>query len=336
MTLRAAIIGFGLSGRTFHMPLLRASGFEVAAVGVRKAEGRTPVEDVPFVSVDRVLSDPAVDLVVVTSPNALHAEHGLQAIAAGKHVVIEKPLAAAPADAEALQRAAAASSRVVSVFHSRRWDGDFLTLKQLAETGAVGDWAIFESRWRMNKAVAQRRWKDRDDQGGGLLNDFMPHLIDQALHLFGLPDRADLDQSVQREAGAGADYVAVTLAYGHRRAVLQADCFGFQPSPRFRLAGPSGDYVCDGIDPQEGQLRAGLVPGAPDFGVSAATRRSTVAAPSGEARPVPIEAGRYAAFYDGLRLAIEAGAPPPVPVADAARVVGLIAALQGKGRWTPD
>jgi len=335
MTLRAAIIGFGLSGRTFHMPLLRASGFEVAAVGVREAEGRAPADGVPFVSVDRVFSDPTVDLVVVTSPNALHTEHGLQAIAAGKHVVIEKPLAAAPAGAEALQRAAAASGRVVSVFHSRRWDGDFLTLRRLVETGAVGDWTLFESRWRMNKPVAQRRWKDRDDQGGGLLNDFMPHLIDQALHLFGLPDRADLDQSVQREGGAGADYVAVTLAYGHRRAVLQADCFGFQPSPRFRLAGPSGDYACEGIDPQEGQLRAGMAPDAPDFGVSAATRPSAIAAPSGEARPVPVEPGRYAAFYDGLRLAIETGAPPPVPVADAARVVDLIAALQGKGRWTP-
>lgn len=328
MSLRSAIVGFGLSGRMIHRPLLEASGFDVVAVGVRNPETRQPLEGIRFARLDDILADTTIDLIVIASPNDLHFEHASRAIEAGKHVVIEKPLATTSQAARLLCEAAASTDRVVTVFHSRRWDGDFLTLQRVLETRAIGDWQILESRWSMNKLVAQDRWKDRDDRGGGLLADFMPHLIDQALHLFGPPDRATVDLATQRDRGVGADYVCVTLAYGRKRVILSADCFGMSPSLRFRLAGSAAEFVCGGIDPQETQLRANVRPLSADFGRSDPGRLSLLTLASGEATNVPLERGRYLDFYTDLKLAIEKGSLGPVLIRDAERVVKLVDALR--------
>lgn len=335
MTLRAAIIGYGLSGRVFHRPLLVAAGFELAGIGVREPEHRDPADGVVFRTVEDVVSDPSIDLVVITSPNNLHLEHGLRAIGAGKHVVIEKPLAVRGRDARTLRDAATRSGKVVTVFHSRRWDGDYLTLRGLVEAGAVGDWQILESRWSMNKPVAQRRWKDSDEHGGGLLNDLMPHLVDQALQLFGKPDRAATDRTTQRIGGVGDDYVCITMAYGRKRVVLAADCFGMRPQTRFRLAGTEGEYAVEGMDGQEAQLRAGILPTDPAFGAATANRSSTLTDVAGERRDIPILNGRYGDFYKILARAIQTGEPPPVLVEEAVDVVDLIETLREAGAWTP-
>ncbi|MER9947260.1 Gfo/Idh/MocA family oxidoreductase [Mesorhizobium sp. M0047] len=334
--IRAAIVGFGLSGKTFHYPLLRAAGFEVSAIVVSDPGRHKAPDGVYFASLDAVCENGDIDLVVVCSPNPMHHDHGLRAIRAGKHVVIEKPLASTVEEASALCQAAGRSQGVATVFHSRRWDGDFLTLRRLLREGAVGDWQILESRWGMNKPVAQKRWKDNDDLGGGLLADFMPHMIDQALCLFGLPDRVDADIATQRVGGIGADYVAVTMRYGSKRVSLATDCFSSNPGWRFRLAGTMAEYICMGTDQQEAQLRAGMSPSAPDFGLSSTELISRLAPMSGEPRAINLDRGNYLGFYNQLKVAIAEGQPVPVDISEAANVVAIIDSLRTTGCWTPE
>ena len=329
--MRAGIIGFGLSGRVIHLPLLRRAGFEVSTVAVTDPLKYTEHSDINFVTVEDLCADPTLDLIVVASPNALHEAHGMLALESGKHVVFEKPLASTLKSANRISSAAQKARGRASVFHSRRWDGDFLTLQDCQRRGAIGDWQIFESRWSMNKPVAQQRWKDQDALGGGLLVDFMPHLVDQTLTLFGLPQSASLDRATQRSGALGADCLAITMAYGDRRARLFVDCFGTLPGQRFRLAGTGGEYVCTGIDNQDAELRLAAEGKAAKF--VGPSRTSTLATFHGQTMQVDLLEGDYAHFYRNFKIAIETGTDLPVSTQEAERVVEIIDTLNRNGVW---
>ncbi|MCF1494369.1 hypothetical protein GOZ83_12435 [Agrobacterium vitis] len=332
--MKAGIIGFGLSGRVFHMPLLHAAGIEVTSVAVRDPSKYSDNGEINFVTVQQLIEDPAIDLVVVASPNSQHCEHACEALGAGKHVVIEKPLALNPRDADTILAAADQAPGTACVFHSRRWDGDFLTLCDVLRDGLVGEWKVFESAWSMNKPVAQQRWKDQDALGGGLLADFMPHLLDQAICLFGLPDLAHLDRSTQRSGSLGADFLTIALHYGERRARLSVDCFAPLPRQRFRLAGTHGEYVVTGIDNQEEQLRQGIDATDAIFGEGDPRRVSEFTDYSGNRRHVQLARGQYSSFYRDLRIAVENGTPAAVSLHDAGRVIAIIDALNRNQVWT--
>lgn len=188
----------------------------------------------------------------------------------------------------------------------------------------------------MNKPAAQHRWKDSDGLGGGLLVDFMPHLVDQALCLFGVPDRAYADIATQRIDAIGADYATVTLVYGQKRVLLSTDCFSANPRWRFRLAGIAAEYVCTGSDGQEAQLRAGVSPSAPEFGAQSAGRISRLVPMSGDATAIDLDPGNYRGFYEQLKLAIMEGLPVPVPIPEAEKVVAIVDALRRERSWTGD
>jgi len=335
--LQAGLIGFGLSGRTFHKPLLEAAGIPVVACAVRNLAHQGPVDDLRFCSIEDLLSDDTVNLVVVASPNPLHEEHALQAIQAGKHVVIEKPLATTKAGAERIVRAARqAHGQRITVFQSRRLDGDFLTLASVLKDTFAGEWSILESRWGMAKPMAQGRWKDQEALGGGLLMDFFPHLLDQALVLNGLPDSITLEKAYQRENTAGADYLSATLRYGERRARLSVDCFSPKPGHRFRLAGSPGDWRCFGVDPQEARLHAGLSPLDETFSAPGDDQSERLCLFDGSERSLSLRQGDYLGFYRKLKAAIETEDDVPVSIEDAARVVSIIEALGETGVWLPD
>jgi scyllo-inositol 2-dehydrogenase (NADP+) len=332
--MKAGIIGFGLSGRIFHLPLARAAGIDVMSIAVSDASKYCDLHPgLEFTSADRLIADPALDLIIVASPNALHCEHACAALQAGKNVVIEKPVALNSVEVKSILKAAERGRGLVSAFHSRRWDGDFLTLKHVVEQEMVGEWKIFESAWLMNKPVAQHRWKDQDSFGGGLLTDFMPHLLDQALHLFGLPDEATLERSTQRAGSLGADYLSVTLRYQEKRARLTVDCFSSTPRQRFRLAGDVGEYIETGIDNQEDCLRRNIDVLVEEFGGVDHTRISEFTDYAGQRRPVSMKRGSYTAFYRELRIAIETGGKPPVSLHEAGRVVDIIDALSRNQVW---
>ncbi|MGN6279845.1 MAG: oxidoreductase [Sphingomonas sp.] len=327
MTIRVGLIGYGLAGKVFHAPLIGAvDGLTLAAVMTSRAEElAADWPDARAVGdATAIIGDPAIDLVVVASPNDTHATLTRAALEAGKHVVVDKPLARDAAEARALVDLARERGRTLTVFHNRRWDGDFLTVRKLVEAGTLGDLRLVELRWDRFRLEQRAGWKDAEGRGGGILADLGPHLLDQALLLFGKPDALSADLATQRPGGATDDYAEVTLHYAAMRVIVSATMAVAAPRPRFALHGTGGSFVKYGIDPQEDQLRGGISPGAPGYGVEAESSNGTFTDPSGKARRVAIERGDYRNFYQGVAAAIRDGAPPPIDPADAVAGLGLI------------
>src|SRR5215208_3465461 len=219
------LVGYGLGGSVFHAPLVQAKpGLRLHAVVTSRA-GQVQ-RDQPGVRVvataGELLEDPAVELVVVAAPNAVHHQLARAALRAGRHVVVDKPFTLTTADADELIGLAAATDRRLSVFHNRRWDGDFLTVRRCAESGVLGELATFVSRYDRFRPAPKGGWKEEAVPGSGILWDLGPHLIDQAMVLFGPPRTVWADLGVQRPEVEAVDYVHLVLGYGRLRAVLHA------------------------------------------------------------------------------------------------------------------
>jgi predicted dehydrogenase len=274
------------------------------------------------------------DLAVVAAPNRAHLPLGMGALEAGMHVVIDKPLATSAADGRRLAEAARAGGRVLSVFQNRRFDGDFLTARQLIDAGELGSVLRFESRFERWRPEPKRgSWRERKapEEGGGLLFDLSSHLIDQALVLFG-PARLVHAEVERRREGVEADD-DVFLALEHERGVrshLWASAVAAQLGPRLRVLGSRAAYVKWGLDPQEKQLTEGLRPDDPGFGREPEARFGTVGDDS-DPRRVETEPGAYHRFYEQLRDAIRGGAPPPSPAEDGVAVLELIEEARAAG-----
>lgn len=326
--LRAALVGYGYAGRTLHVPLLRATaGLELAAVVSRQPA--TVGAELPTVRVferlDDLLEAGGIDLVVIASPNELHHPQALAALRSGCHVVIDKPFTVTVAEAEALIAEAAIHARVLSVFHNRRWDADFRTVRALLDNGELGRVTGFVSRFDRFRPVVRDRWRERPVPGGGLWNDLGPHLVDQALQLFGWPQALHADITVLRDGATTDDQFEVMLRYPRCRVVLGASMLRADAGARFELHGTAGSYRKTGLDPQEEMLKQGLLPGAGGFGVDAVAGRITREV-GGQlvSEPWPTATGDWAAFYRGLVRSIRHGEPPPVAAADALAVMQLI------------
>jgi scyllo-inositol 2-dehydrogenase (NADP+) len=311
MKIRAGLVGRGMAGTVFHAPLIRAQpGMELAAIaGTADAAG--------------VIADPAIDLVVVATPNLTHFPLARAALEADKHVVVDKPFTVSVAEADALIALAAARGRMLTVFHNRRWDGDFLTVRALAESGRLGEVLLFEANWDRFRPAIKKGWREVPADGAGLLADLGPHMIDQALLLFGTPDAVAADILVQRAEAVVDDYWSLTLHYGRRRAILSASTLAAAPRPRFALHGTGGSFVKYGLDTQEAALRGGRGPGDTGFGQSSDDGMLTVA--DGSNAKIATARGTYATFYAGVASAIQDRTPPPVDPADAREGLRLIA-----------
>ena len=262
------------------------------------------------------------DLVVVAAPNREHAPLGLAVVEAGLHLVVDKPLAASVADAERLEEAAASRGVVASVFHNRRWDGDFLTLKRLVSEGSLGEPVRLESRldrWRPEVDVSKWREGGAPEEAGGLLFDLGPHLIDQALDLLG-PARSVYAEVRALRPGAEVDddvFLGLEHASGVR-SQLWATMLAAQPGPRLRVLGSRAAYVKWGLDVQEEALRAGARPGDPGFGEEPPEAWGLLGTEE-DAQPVQTEPGRYVGFYERMEQAVRAVASPAAePPTDAA------------------
>jgi predicted dehydrogenase len=326
--LRVGIIGYGLAGHAFHGAVIgRVPGLRVAAVVTRDPARRARAEqEHPGV---RVVDAPAalwegpdaVDLVVVASPNPLHAAQAAAALDAGRHVVVDKPVTVTSAEARDLaERAARRGVRCIP-YHNRRWDGDFRTLRALVADGALGDLARLESRFERWRPVPKGGWKEEGHAGTGILYDLGPHLVDQALVLCG-PVEQVYAERVRRRAGMRVDddaFVALTHA-GGARSHLWMSAVAADQGPRFRALGSAGAFVKHGLDEQEGRLLAGMRPGDAGWGAEAEARWGTRTDGAAAAR-VPTLPGAYEAYYAAVRDAVRDGAPDPVTMADA--IAGL-------------
>ncbi len=322
MTIRAGIVGYGLAGKVFHAPLLQAAGIEVALISSsRSAE---VAQDFPNA---RVVADPMtvatskeIDLVVIASPNDTHVPLAKAALQAGRAVVVDKPFTHTVAEAEELIALAQAKNCLLSVFHNRRWDSDFLTLKASIARGDLGEVLSYQCRFDRFRLEVQDRWREQPTPGVGLFYDLGSHLIDQALQLFGWPDWLMADLNMQRPGTRVDDGFHLLLGKGKLRIVLAATILAAAPEPKFVVHGTRGSFVKSGMDVQEDQLKAGLRPGHAGFGVeqtSAAACVTTMHNGHAEATTIPTLPGTYVDYYLGIRKALETGALLPVRAEEA-------------------
>jgi scyllo-inositol 2-dehydrogenase (NADP+) len=260
------------------------------------------------------------DLVVVATPNTTHFDIAAAALDAGKHVVVDKPFTVTLDEADALIALAKRQERVLSVFHNRRWDSDFLTVRKTLPQ--LGEIMLFEAHWDRFRAAIKQGWREVAQPGGGVLSDLGPHMIDQALVLFGMPDAVSADLHAQREGAQVDDYFDLTLHYGQRRVCLRCSSLVAAPRPRFAIHGTAGSFAKYGLDPQEAQLKSGMDPRDAAFGIDESEGVLTFG--DGRTSKVPSERGDYRTFYDGVADAILHGAPPPVDPRDARAGLGII------------
>jgi len=308
LIVRAGLIGHGLGGKAFHEPLIRAT--ERLSLDAIATTRSTP-------DPAGLIADPGIELIVISTPNHSHYELAKAALEAGKHVVIDKPFTVTLAEADDLIALARAKQRVLTIFHNRRWDGDFLTVRKVIASGRLGEIMRYEAHWDRFRPAIRPGWKEEAGPGTGVLGDLGPHLIDQALLLFGEPDAVAGDLEMQRAGTAVEDYFAIALRYGKKRVVLTSSLLAAAPRPRFGLYGTQGSFVKYGLDPQEPQALAGLSPGDPAFGVEDPRWHGTLTLADGATERIETERGRYLAFYEAVAAAIIDGAPVPVEPADA-------------------
>ncbi|CDO36590.1 oxidoreductase [Novosphingobium sp. KN65.2] len=329
--IRAALIGYGLAGKVFHAPLLQVTdGVELAAVvssDPAKVHGDWPDMRVEA-EFEAVLADPTIELVVLATPDHLHAQQALSALEAGKHVVIDKPFAVTIADARKVTETAERCDRHVFVFHNRRWDADFLTLQSLVGAGELGEIVHFESHFDRMRPEAGQRWKDK--RSGGVWQDLGPHLIDQALHLLGKPEAVWADIAVQKPDGHAPDFAHVVLRYAKARAILHISQLVPDHRLRFAVHGTKASYVKHGLDVQEEQSKSGIAPHESVWGIDPEEGLLTNA--DGYARPVPNHRGRYQAFYENVRDCLLNKASPAVPARHAIAVMEILEAAQESAR----
>lgn len=329
--LRVALVGYGLAGRVFHAPLIKATPGLALPTVVSSDAGKVHA-DLPDTRVvadpQTAFDDPAIDLVVIASPNATHAPLASAALQAGKHVVVDKPFAIDLAQAQTVAAVARTSGRLLGVFHNRRWDADFLALRTLVEAGTLGDIAEVHSHFDRFRPTVPDRWRERAGPGAGLWLDLGPHLVDQALQLFGVPDAVQADIAIQRTGAEVDDYFHVVLRYPRLRVMLHAGALVPGAGLRFAVHGTGGSWCKHGLDPQEAALRAGGLPGAEDWGVDLAPGQLLRVDADGTLHdaPSPTPAGDYRAFYAGIRDAIRDGAAPPVTLDEALDVMRVLQA----------
>ena len=268
--LTVGIIGFGLSGRYLIAPYLMVNpNFQLKTV-VQHTQS-TASDIYPSVksekNFDAMLNDRDIDLVVVSSPNGTHFDYARRALLAGKHVLVEKPMAGTAAEAQILIDFAERQSKVLSVYQNRRFDGDFQTVQKVINSGILGDIIGCElrfDRWAPNPNP--KKWKEIASLGTGVLYDLGAHILDQALVLFGVPKSYTGHTMIQRENTTIDDAFELRLDYGKMNVNLRASLLVREPTPRYRINGTRGSFVKYGIDPQEDQLKAGMTPDMKGFG----------------------------------------------------------------------
>ena len=324
-TLNVGLIGYGLAGRCFHAPLIAGvGGLRLAAVVSRQNEKvRADHPDAKVLPTpDDAFTDPSIDLVVVATTNDAHFDLAARALNHGKHVVVDKPFAVTATEAHELVRRAKQAGRMLSVFHNRRWDSDFLTVKRLIDQGELGEIVYFESHFDRYRPKASGNWREQAGPASGLWFDLAPHLADQALCLFGMPRALFADFAILREGVAATDYFHVLLRYEKLRVVLTANFLAPADDLNLIVHGTRASYIKHGFDSQEAVLRAGGRPGGAEWGVD--QRDGILRLPNGTERSVPSERGDYTRYYAGVRDAIWGTGPLPVTSEEALAVMDIL------------
>jgi predicted dehydrogenase len=325
--IRVALIGYGYAGRVFHGPLIAATpGLSLHVIGSSQDTAASAYPDAI------VLADPMeavrhrdADLVVIATPNDSHVPLAEAALGAGKHVVVDKPFTISTEEARRLSGAAATTGRILSVFHNRRWDSDFLAVSRELAAGTIGDVLEFRSEIGRYRPVVRDRWRERPGPGSGLWYDLGPHLIDQAVVLFGAPRSVQAALQIRRTGGTAVDWFQAVLGYESKWAMLGASMLAPEAPPRFVVRGTKASLTKHRGDPQEDQLTRGMRPGSPGWGEDS-DPLIVLTSETGTTREVPAPSGNYLSYYAALRDAILGQGPNPVTPAQATLVMEIIEA----------
>jgi predicted dehydrogenase len=325
--IRVGLLGYGFSGKTFHAPLIRA----VPGLSLDAVASSNPAKvqaDLPGVAIHR---DPLqlaraedIDVIVIATPNASHAPLARAALAAKKHVIIDKPFTLDLAEARELITESKKMGVLLSVFHNRRWDSDFLTVRRAIEQGLIGTIVHYESHLDRFRPEVRDRWREDGGPGSGVWFDIGPHLVDQTLQLFGLPDRIQANLARQRADSRTDDWAHVVLDYGSHRAVLHASLVAAGGTNRFIAHGEAGSLVKKGIDLQETQLLSGMQPGEPGWGED--PDALIIYDRSQEQLIVPATRGDQRSYYAGLVTALNGSTKGWVTPIQALAVMAVVEA----------
>lgn len=330
-SIKTALCAYGMSGKLFHAPFIHLhEGYELYAVCERtkkEAKGRYP-SAISYDTVGEMFNDAAIDLVIINTPNYTHFDFARKALLAGKHIVVEKPFCTTVAECDELIALAAEKGKLISVYQNRRWDSDFLTVRKVIEEkllGAIVEAEIHFDRYDQN--LSYKLHKETPGPGAGLLYDLGPHLIDQSLQLFGMPNAVFADLLSMRPASKVEDYMELILLYDKLRVRLKAGYLVREAPPAYIIHGNKGSFLKPRADVQESSLKQNMLPNDPNWGIEPETAMGLLHTEvnGNIVREKPVtERGCYAAYYEQLYKALTEGAANPVTAWEGRQVVHII------------
>lgn len=333
--IQTALLSFGMSGRVFHAPFINLhTGFSLSGIWERtKQDSLQFYPDIHiYRTLEEVLNDEAIELVIVNTPTNTHYEFTKKVLAAGKHAVVEKAFTTTVEEAIELQALAKEKNKLVSVFQNRRWDSDFSTVRKVVQDGLIGDVVEAEFHFdRFNENLSPKLHKEIPGPGAGILNDLGPHLIDQALYLFGKPSAVFGDVRTLRPISAVDDCFTIQLFYADKRVTLKSSMLVKEPLPSFIVHGTKGSFIKTRADVQETQLLANQKPNLTNWGIEPESERGllhTVDNGVITRERIPTLQGNYYHYYDGVHKALVNNTAAPVTTEDGIEVMRIIEAVR--------
>nr|WP_321373018.1 Gfo/Idh/MocA family oxidoreductase [uncultured Bacteroides sp.] len=331
--INTALLSFGMSGRVFHAPFINLhSGFHLA--GSWERSKKQIQEFYPGVhsydSLEAVLNDDSIDLVVVNTPIYSHFEYAAKALKAGKHVVVEKAFTSTVSEAEELKTIALEQDRQIAVFQNRRWDSDFRTVKQAIESGVLGEINEMEIHFdRFKLELSPKKHKEDANLGAGIVKDLGPHVIDQALYLFGMPQALFADLRITRPGSIVDDSFDILLYYPSFRVRIKGGYLVKEALPAYIVHGTNGSFLKTRADIQETDLQKGLLPNTIGWGTEPEAEQGLINYDKEGTtirEKIKTQQGNYLEFYNGVYTSLTKNRPMPVTVDDGIRVMQIIEA----------
>lgn len=328
-----ALLSFGMSGKLFHAPFIHLHpGFNLAGAWERSKQsiGEIYPGTRSYKTLEELLSDETIQLVVVNTPTSTHYDYAKQSLLAGKHIVVEKAFTTTVAEARELKSLSEKQGKKISVFQNRRWDSDFKTVQKIKQENLLGDIVEAEIHFdRYKPELSPKKHKETPGPGAGILKDLGPHIIDQALCLFGMPDSLFADIRITRDKSLVDDYIDILLYYPSLRVRLKAGYFVREPLPAFILHGVNGSFLKSRADVQETELQAGVSPGKADWGKEPESEEGLLHTQiNGKEIKERVRTlnGNYYDYYDGVFQAISENKSMPVTCDDGIKVMQVIEA----------
>ncbi len=329
--INVAVIGYGFAGKHFHTYLVGLTpGLKLYGIAARDAEVRERAKQErgcrTYESFEEAIADPAVDLVVLATPHHLHGPQAIAAMEAGKHVVTDKVMCLSVAECDAMMEVSRRTGKLLTVFHNRRWDGDFLTLKKTIADGVLGPpdsvkW--IEMAWQKFTAPAPQKWRGQRSSGGGRIFDLGAHLLDQLLVIFPQPVKSvHCSMHTDWPESDVESHAMITVELeGAATAICDVGCMTRSPKARFYAVGPAGTFVKNNIDPQEAAMIAGDI----DAAREEEAHYAHITHANGE-RVMPTIPGRWRSFYENVADVLLHGAEPAVKLPEMRRLLSVIEA----------